>query len=67
MSSVVRYGADELQVDVVDDGGGSANGLGGRRGLAGLRERVAVFGGWLEAGPQPGGGWMLQATFPLTR
>lgn len=67
VSSVVRYDADQLQVDVVDDGGGSANGLGGRRGLAGLRERVAVFGGRLEAGPQPGGGWMLQATFPLTR
>lgn len=67
VSSVVRYGADQLQVDVTDDGGGSANGLGGRRGLAGLRERVAVFGGRLEAGPQPGGGWMLQATFPLTQ
>lgn len=63
--AVVRYGADQLEVDVADEGKGSANGSGGRRGLAGLRERVGVFGGRLEAGPQPGGGWKLRATFPL--
>ncbi len=63
--AVLRYGEDELQVDIADDGGGAGNGAGARRGLAGLRERVEVFGGRLEAGPQAGGGWTLKATFPV--
>lgn len=65
--AAIRYSEDQLQVEVADDGAGSTNGYGGRRGLAGLRERVAVFGGRLEAGSQPGGGWTLRASFPLAR
>lgn len=65
--AVLRYGQDELHVDVTDDGAGVGNGAGGRRGLAGIRERVEVFGGSLEAGPQSGGGWTLHATFPQVR
>jgi signal transduction histidine kinase len=61
------YGEDELQVEIEDDGTGAANGAGGRRGLAGIRERVEVFGGRLDAGPRPGGGWTLHASFPLVR
>ena len=34
-------------------------------GLAGLRERVALFGGDVDAGTEPEGGWHLRATFPL--
>ena len=34
-------------------------------GLAGLRERVALFGGDLDAGAEPDGGWRLRATFPI--
>jgi signal transduction histidine kinase len=64
---VLRYGERELDVDVADDGAGSQDGAGTRRGLAGIRERVEVFGGRLEAGPQPRGGWNLHATFPLVR
>jgi signal transduction histidine kinase len=64
---VLRYREDELQVDVADDGVAGGNGVGTGRGLAGMRERVEVFGGTLEAGPQPGGGWTLHATFPVAR
>jgi signal transduction histidine kinase len=65
--AVLRYREDELEVDVADDGVAGGNGVGTGRGLAGMRERVEVFGGTLEAGPQPGGGWTLHATFPVAR
>lgn len=63
----VRYGERDLQVEVADDGPGSGNGRGSKRGLAGIAERVAVFGGRLRAGPAPGGGWVLRADLPVDR
>jgi len=63
----VRYRHEEIEVEVTDDGDGSKNGSGGRHGLAGMRERVAVFGGRFSAGPRPSGGWQLRAAFPLDR
>ena len=49
----VRVGADVLELDVLDDGRGAAGerGDGNGRGLAGMRERAAMLGGTLEAGP----------------
>jgi signal transduction histidine kinase len=63
----VRYGASELEVDVLDDGRGrAANGTaGGGHGLVGMRERVALYGGRVRAGPRSEGGFLVSARFPL--
>ncbi|HEY3105579.1 MAG TPA: sensor histidine kinase [Gaiellaceae bacterium] len=61
----VRYGAGEVAIEVADDGAGStsSNGDGGH-GLTGIRERVAMFGGEVEAGPRNGGGYAILARLP---
>ena len=64
---ILRYGERALELEISDDGPGTANGHGSRRGLAGIGERVAVFGGNFDAGPQPEGGWTLRASLPLPR
>jgi len=62
----LRYASDELVVEVVDDGAGTpSGGSSGGRGLIGMRERVAVFGGRLETGRLPDGGWRVLARLPL--
>jgi signal transduction histidine kinase len=61
---VLRYHADGIEVEVCDDGAGTGQGPGAHRGLIGLRERVAVFGGRFEAGRDPRGGWKIRASFP---
>jgi signal transduction histidine kinase len=63
----VRYGPDGVEADVLDDGRGSAAlaSAGAGAGLAGMRERVALFGGTLDVGPRPGGGWFVSARLPL--
>jgi len=63
----VRYREHELELEIADDGSGSADGRGGGYGLAGIRERVAVFGGRLEAGSRAAGGWTLRAVLPVER
>ncbi len=63
---VLRYGADCLEVTVTDDGAGGVPGSGGH-GIAGMRERAAVFGGSLTAGPGPSGGFVVAARLPIAR
>jgi signal transduction histidine kinase len=62
---VVRYGDGDLEVTVSDDGRGAGSGDGGGHGLVGMRERVAIYGGELEAGPREEGGYRLRAKLPV--
>jgi signal transduction histidine kinase len=62
---VLRYGADDLEVEIADNGLGAGGGASAGYGLIGMRERVTVYGGDLEAGGQPGGGYALRVRLPL--
>ncbi len=63
----VDFGQEQLDLEVIDSGGRTQllqPPLGGH-GLAGMRERVAMYRGQLEVGPQPGGGFAVRARLPL--
>ena len=63
----VDYGSAHLSIEVTDTGGTrppSAD-AGSGRGLIGLRERLALYGGTLDAGPRIRGGYRLEAVIPL--
>ena len=62
---VVRYADDNVEVEVADDGPGANGSQVDGHGLVGMRERVAVCGGTLEAGPRDGGGFVLRAQLPV--
>jgi signal transduction histidine kinase len=64
------YGESALLLDVADAGraspvAGPPIPPGTGRGLIGLRERISLYGGELDAGPRPGGGWRVRARFPV--
>jgi signal transduction histidine kinase len=66
----VRHRPDALEIEVVDDGGlsGSPRATGGNGpglGLVGMRERAALLGGRLDAGPTAHGGFRVHAVLPL--
>ena len=63
----VRYRPDELEVEVADDGAGAATSDGLGHGLVGMRERVKIYGGVMNAGTAPEGGFILRARLPLDR
>jgi signal transduction histidine kinase len=64
----VRYGTASLEIEVVDNGSAAtARVSGSGHGLIGMRERVALYGGALEAGVRNGHGYAVRARLPLGR
>jgi signal transduction histidine kinase len=66
----IRYTPETLEIEVVDDGRGAAAPLlaaadGGGHGLIGMKERVGLFGGAIEAGPVLTGGYRVFARMPI--
>jgi signal transduction histidine kinase len=62
----IRYAADAVDLEVVDDGrGGRILEPGDGHGIVGMRERAALYGGSLDAGPLPSGGFRVAAHLPV--
>jgi len=65
----LRYDTDALHIEIGDTGRGAASGLSGPsggHGLIGMRERIEIYDGQLAHGPQPGGGYAVTASLPIT-
>ncbi len=65
---LVRYGTEEIELAVSDDGERPMrmrNGSGGGHGLIGMRERVSLLGGSFSAGPEATGGFEVRALLPI--
>src|SRR5262249_36078567 len=61
----VRYRADELELEVRDNGAGAGKSDGLGHGLVGVRERVKIYGGEMTTGTANGRGFALNARLPL--
>jgi signal transduction histidine kinase len=64
---IVSYATDFVALEILDNGvGPQAQSNGSGHGIAGLHERVALYGGALETGSRNGHGFVIRARFPLT-
>lgn len=66
ISVTVAYGPGAVTVDVHDDGARRPQAKTPGHGLIGMKERAAVYGGTVSAGPDPTGGWRIHARLPAT-
>lgn len=66
-TALLTYDDDQLRVEITDTGGtpSASAATGNGHGLIGLRERLSVYGGTLETGPSPDGGFRVAALIPL--
>jgi signal transduction histidine kinase len=72
-SAAVNLGVCDnfISLDVIDNGGPAVRQAGGERpagpghGIVGMRERIAAFGGWLQAEPMSGRGFRVTAQVPI--
>ncbi len=62
----LSYAADQLGIEVSDNGRGAAAGDGRGHGLIGIHERVKLYGGEMSTTTANGGGFTLAARLPLT-
>ncbi|MEV7807359.1 histidine kinase [Microbispora sp. NPDC088329] len=63
----IAYRPDRLELEITDNGGGAGPALSTGNGLIGMRERAELFGGSLDAGPLPEGGFRVRATLPISQ
>jgi len=67
---LLRYAADRVEIEVLDDGAGrtaTSPGPADRHGLAGMAERTAPYRGTVDAGPRTGSGWRVRAVLHFGR
>lgn len=65
----LHYAPGQLQLEIRDDGRAASDPPGSTsgNGITGMRERAGIYGGELFAGPSPGRGFVVTATFPLVQ
>jgi signal transduction histidine kinase len=61
----VHWADGELELEIANDGREASGANGGGHGLAGMRERVSLYGGRIETGSRDGGGYVVRAHLPL--
>ncbi|MFE6304243.1 sensor histidine kinase [Nocardiopsis sp. NPDC057823] len=63
---LVDYLPDAVVVEVADNGRGTLGSPAAGNGISGMRERAALVGGTVDAGPLEGGGFRVRARLPIT-